>query len=184
MAESYGPYPGVVQERRIRLTVETPVGVAELTGKPDWYDADRGYVEDWKSTATAPQRPYDDHIAQVNIYAFLIEKGRYDPQDRPETCSDDGYQPDPDDPVKTYAPLKVHTAAIRYIDHARGPAIPVELWSQRAAEEFIVQHMTPLVRWQQTGELPIGYTRGDKGFWKSSYCPFRGTGKCCADRGE
>ena len=85
MAESYGPYPGVVQERRIRLTVETPVGVAELTGKPDWYDADRGYVEDWKSTATAPQRPYDDHIAQVNIYALLIENGRYDPQDRPET---------------------------------------------------------------------------------------------------
>jgi hypothetical protein len=172
MAEAYGPYPGVIQERRIRLAVSTPEGVGELTGKPDWYDADRKYVEDWKSTRTAPKAPYADHIAQVNIYAYLIEKGVYDPYNDPGGMHD---------PLDAYYPLHVETAAIRYIDPDRAPCIPVELWSNDNIERFIRSKMAPLVRFQKTGELPTGYTAKSENWWKTRYCTHRGTGLCCGD---
>lgn len=167
MALSYGPYPGVIQERRIRLVVATESGEAELTGTPDWYNAETQYLEDWKSTKVVPNAPYDDHKAQVNIYAMLIEDGKYDALD----------------PVlPPWKPrFKVKSAAIRYIDPDRSVAIPVDLWSEEYTRNYVRGKMEPLIKFQGTGELPEGIANDPESGWKSRFCIFRGTGKCCAD---
>lgn len=170
MAESYGPYPGVIQERRIRLVVETPAGTAELTGKPDWYDANRAYLEDWKSTKKAPSAPYDDHIAQVNTYAHLIQNGAFDDGIRES-------MPDREEATD----FKVNSAAIRYVDPDRSVALPVELWHDSYTARFIRSRMTPLVHFLATDELPHGIATDAAQGWKTRYCVFRGTGMCCAD---
>lgn len=172
MAEAYGPYPGVIQERRIRLVIATPSGEAELTGKPDWFDANRGYLEDWKSTKKAPSKPYDDHEAQVNIYAMLIEEGIFDDMLNLVTgyTGPDGYA------------FKVNEAAIRYIDADRSVAIPVTLWSEDYTRSFVERKMEPIVKFLKTGELPEGIAHDKDLAWKTKYCAFRGTGKCCGDQ--
>lgn len=174
MATAYGPYPGVIQERRARLVVSTPAGEAELTGQPDWFNATTHYLEDWKSTVKVPDRVYDDHESQVNIYATLIENGGFDLVEDDQSGDEPYY----------LAPYRVDTAAIRYIDPSRAVAMPVELWSNDVTMRFIISKMEPIVRFVNTGILPDGIANDKQQGWKSRYCPFRGSGLCCADKQE
>lgn len=162
MAEAGGPYEGVIQETRIRKNVRVLGESVEVTGQPDWYDARHKHLDDWKSTAKCPAQPYDDHIAQVNIYAWLIDGGVWDNG----SASVD----------------LVETASIVYIDPTRSVTRAVDLWSTEATEAMIVRRLEPLVRYAKDGTIPAGIGPGGKDAWKRKYCPFKGTGKCCADR--
>lgn len=162
MAEVGGPYDGVVQERRIRKTVDVLGEPIEITGQPDWYDERFKHLDDWKSSKKCPAAPYDDHVAQVNIYAWLIDGGVWDTG---ELSS--GY---------------VESASIVYIDPDRSVIRPVELWTTEATEALIIRLVEPIVRYRKDGTIPVGILPGAKDSWKRKFCPFKGTGRCCADR--
>jgi hypothetical protein len=172
MAEVGGPYEGVIQGRRIRKFVYVGDEPVMVTGKPDWFDARYNHLDDWKSTKKCPSAPYDDHIAQVNIYAWLIDGGMWD-------GGADSYGV----PFPQFKSTDVvETASIIYIDPDRSVIRAVELWTTEATEAMIQRKLEPLVRYRQTGELPAGIRDSGPDSWKRRFCPFKGTGKCCADR--
>jgi hypothetical protein len=168
MAAAYGPYTGIIQERRFRMLVPVGDRHAELTGQPDWFNTKTGHLEDWKSTKQVPKIVYDDHVKQVNIYAALIELGTMD--DPPDWLA-----------LHKIRDLSVQKAFVRYIDPDRSVSMEVPLWENRVTMDWVAARMEPIVRFRETGDLPVGLAAEPDQFWKSRYCPFRGTGQCCAD---
>lgn len=177
MAEVGGPYPDVVQERRIRKGVVVGEDRITITGQPDWYDRSTRHLDDWKSTSSCPTTPYDDHIAQLNIYAWLIDGGTWDGL-YDERCFGDKLELTQLKPeISTDI---VESASIIYIDPKRSVRRDVELWSSDATEAFIVRAATPIAEYYRTGTLPAGITARSE-LWKRRFCPFSGSGKCCGD---
>ena len=161
MAEADGPYPGVIQEIRIRKTITVDGIDIEITGQPDWYDTTSNHLDDWKSTGKCPTKPYDDHKAQVNIYAWLIDGGTWDNGEKSDTI--------------------VESASIVYIDPSRSLIHPIDLWSSGATDAFIRRKIEPLVRHRKHGVYPTVADLASSDKWKIRYCPFSGTGHCCGD---
>lgn len=71
--ESSGPYDGVVQEVRYSHTIQVDGVEMELSGQPDWYDSNAGGLDDYKYTGYPPKEPREEHKAQLNVYAWLLE---------------------------------------------------------------------------------------------------------------
>jgi hypothetical protein len=162
MAEVDGPYEDVIQEERIRKNVTVLGETITVSGKPDWFDTRHNHLDDWKSTKKCPSAPYDDHIAQINIYAWLIDGGSWDKRGKLSNT--------------------VESASIVYIDPDRSVIREVELWTTEATEAMIVRKIEPLVLYRRDGILPDGIGPSGSDSWKRRFCTFKGTGKCCADR--
>lgn len=164
MAEVHGAYPGIIQEQRIRKTINVLGVDLSLSGKPDWWDTQLRHLDDWKSSKKCPTSPYDDHKRQLNIYSWLIHGGTWDSTGEVSTDL-------------------VESASIVYIDPDRSVTVPVDLWSDDAIESMLVRRLEPYVSYQMTGTLPAGIGVDGPEAWKRRYCPFRGTGRCCGDEG-
>lgn len=163
MAEHGGPFPGVIQERRIRKQFVLDDGfVFDITGQPDWWDVDHRHISDWKSTKVAPNEPYEDHDRQVNVYAWLLDGGTWD---------DTGE-------VNTVTAL---TADITYIDPMRSRIIPIPLWTDDAITRMLQRKLQPFADHRRSGTVPEAIPFGSEEFWKTRYCPFFGTESCCGD---
>lgn len=163
MIERHGPYEGIIQEKRIKKMFFDPEtgNNAFISGQMDWWDYEHRHLADWKKTNKAPTTPYDDHERQVNIYAWLLDGGVWE-----------------DGTVSEYGP---ETAEIIYLEPKRCRIVPVMLWSHEAVERMIASRLIPFVEHLRTKELPVGLDKDGPDYWKAQYCPFRGTGKCCAD---
>lgn len=163
MIEKHGPFPGVIQERRISKTFTDPETQQSVvvSGQPDWWDAPHRHLADWKKTKKAPSQPYDDHERQINIYAWLLDGGTWEDG----TISEEG-------------PL---TAEIVYLEPGRTRIVPVLLWTPEATRRMMSRRMGQYLRYEESGEIPVGLDLDGPEAWKARYCPFRGTGQCCAD---
>ena len=65
--------PGVVAERRFERELRLPSGGrVTITGKPDEIDPSRGLLIDYKTTDRAPRQPSPLHVAQLNVYRWLV----------------------------------------------------------------------------------------------------------------
>lgn len=160
MAEADGPYDGVIQETRIRKSINVDGTEIEITGQPDWFDTNTNHLDDWKSTSVCPSKPYDDHEKQLNIYAWLIDGGVWDGGE-----------------ISDYV---VDTASIVYIDPKRSVIHPVVLWRSDVVEDMIRQRLSHYVHYLNTGEI-LPYELRPEKVWKKRFCTFRGTGRCCSD---
>lgn len=68
-----GAGPGVVAEQRFERVLRLPSGrQVTITGKPDEVDPARGLLIDYKTTDRAPRTPSPLHIAQLNVYRWLV----------------------------------------------------------------------------------------------------------------
>jgi CRISPR/Cas system-associated exonuclease Cas4 (RecB family) len=68
-----GAGPGIVAEQRFERDLRLPSGqVVTITGQPDEIDAARSLLIDYKTTDRPPRLPSELHIAQLNIYRWLV----------------------------------------------------------------------------------------------------------------
>jgi len=68
-----GAGPGIVAERRFERALRLPSGRrVTITGKPDEIDPARGLLIDYKTTDRAPRQASPLHIAQLNVYRWLV----------------------------------------------------------------------------------------------------------------
>ena len=159
---------------RKRVLVRTPQGDAWVwvTGKTDkcliedWdgkdqgllpnLDACSGFIIDNKSSgdidgdfkASKHGKPQDDHVEQVNIYAWLLWGGEamqdYDPAKLLGVRLNKGQT----------VHVKITGGGVQYMDNNLQRKIAVPIWPIEETEALIVERLTPHVHYQQTGELP------------------------------
>jgi hypothetical protein len=68
-----GAGPEVIAERRFERELLLPNGrLVTITGQPDEIDPARGLLIDYKTTDRAPRQPSPLHIAQLNVYRWLV----------------------------------------------------------------------------------------------------------------
>ena len=68
-----GAGPDIVAERRFDRALLLPSGRrVTITGKPDEIDPARGLLIDYKTTDRAPRQLSPLHIAQLNVYRWLV----------------------------------------------------------------------------------------------------------------
>lgn len=149
--QTYSKEWKATEEKRVRYQMDLGDGPFQLHGKPDLLQAN-GILIDHKSTSRVPTTPYDDHEAQVNVYAYLLRMLGED----------------------------VREAWIHYLGIDREVYLPVPLWTEEAVESFIRRRSAPYVAYWKDGTMPPPL-KGDQA-WKAKYCAFKGTGKCCMER--
>lgn len=158
--ESSGPYEGVVQEVRYSHTINVDGTTVELSGQPDWYDRDARRVDDYKYTGYPLSSPRDEHEAQLNVYAWLLENNG----------------------------LEVETARVIYLHPKsrttgkRQTTFNIPLWSTEAVERYIVGKLSPHVQYQKDNNI-VRLTLPVEDAWKAQFCPFRhgcNPGRCCS----
>ena len=71
MLEDHRPDEVLLAEKRLFAKV----GKVTLTGKPDAL-LTGNHLADYKSTERLPREPHDHHIAQLNVYAWLLAQNR------------------------------------------------------------------------------------------------------------
>lgn len=92
-----------------RLSV-THLGIT-LTGKPDAVlHPEHRHLDDYKTTRRIPREPHTHHIAQVNLYAWLIAKTKS---------------------------IHIKTAAIVYLDMGGVARLNVPIWTRKKTEAFL-----------------------------------------------
>jgi hypothetical protein len=68
-----GAGPGIIAEQRFERELRLPSGRrVTITGKPDEVDPSRGLLVDYKTTDRAPRQLSPLHIAQLNVYRWLV----------------------------------------------------------------------------------------------------------------
>lgn len=139
-ADQY-PREGLIRERRIEKTVVVDGTPVRLTGKPDEIDTKLGLLIDYKSKDALPRVNDIGHIkheAQFNFYVGLCQGG---------TFCDTGEE----------ANIEITRGGMHFLTwKTKDPFIKIgyPVWSQEKLDEFIVERVRPLIRWEQTGELP------------------------------
>jgi CRISPR/Cas system-associated exonuclease Cas4 (RecB family) len=68
-----GAGPDIIAERRFERELLLPSGrLVTITGKPDEIDPDRNLLIDYKTTDRAPRQISPLHVAQLNVYRWLV----------------------------------------------------------------------------------------------------------------
>lgn len=67
------PPPGVEVERAYARPLRVGDRVVLVEGVIDYWDPGRAYLLDYKTTSRLPSAPYESHLAQVNVYNWLVE---------------------------------------------------------------------------------------------------------------
>lgn len=64
------------------LDIQVSVGEATILGRIDYFDPERGILEDYKTTRwIVPSKlPYGTHVEQVNVYAWMLKQNGYNPR--------------------------------------------------------------------------------------------------------
>lgn len=161
--ESSGPYIGVSQEVRYHFPVSVDGLDFELSGQPDWYDTSLHQVDDYKYTGYPPNAPREEHEAQLNVYAWLLENNGL--------------------PVETARVIYLHPKSRS--TGKRQTTYHVPLWSTDAVERYIVDKLRPHAGYALDGNLIKLSLDPVKDAWKSQFCAFRhqcNPGQCCLSR--
>lgn len=104
----------------------------ELRGSPDAYDPEQRRVYDYKTVKTWNGRayPYDTHVLQINLYAYLFERNG----------------------------MPVEDLIIWYIKQGgkdvRREAVKVPLWDMEEVENIAIEAAEPLAWYADNGEIP------------------------------
>lgn len=138
------PRPGLIREVRFAKDILIGISRRRVTGKPDEVDTHRGILIDYKSKHLLPKKPDPKHEAQFNVYAWLLQGGRY--------VLDDGALGDEINVVIKSGGMHYLTWHTKTGMIWKKMAYPV--WSLLETEEFIIERMTPLLDWEGTGILP------------------------------
>ena len=163
--EASGPYEGITQEVRYLSTISVDGVDFELSGQPDWYDEERGILDDYKYTGYPPNGPREEHEAQLNVYAWLLENNGL--------------------PVETARVIYLHPKSRS--TGKRQATYFVPLWTTEAVERYIVEKLRPHAQYQRDGNLVKLGLDPIKDAWKAQFCPFRhprNPGRCCLTKVE
>jgi hypothetical protein len=121
-----GAGPDVVAERRFERELRLPSGRrVTITGKPDEIDPSRGLLIDYKTTDRAPRSPSPLHIAQLNVYRWLVA---------PE--------------------YEIERLGIVYLTMKGVRKAPIPLWPDGQAERFLQERAGSLADAYAGGEWP------------------------------
>ena len=121
-----GAGPGVVSERRFERALRLPSGrLVTVTGKPDEIDPSRGLLIDYKTTDRPPRQPSPLHIAQLNVYRWLVS-----PQ------------------------YEIDRLGIVYLTMKSVQKAPVPIWPAGQAERFLQERAGALAEAYAGGDWP------------------------------
>lgn len=169
--EMDGPYPGIIQETRFYREIDTPQGLVEISGQPDWIDTRLGIIADHKMVARRPPAPRQEHIQQLNVYRWLT---------RGSWSIGAGSHSWP-----TYGPLHIKKLEIRYYhpeSNGRHTEYEAPIWEDADVEHYIRKCLVPILHVDNGGSVnDVGLYGGDQG-WRYNYCPWRhpcNPGTCC-----
>ena len=161
--------PGYRGEERFwtEVTIKAEDGegvVFRLSGQPDQIWAERTLI-DLKVTGKIPISANPDHVAQVNLYAWLLSD-----------CVDADENP---------VSIEITEAQITYLspNTQRQATYHVALWSRERTEQFLQAALEPYLPWRQHGVYPEvlspylinhrdGHSSVDRNF-RCDYCPIR-----------
>jgi len=88
-----------------------------------------------------PPRPYDTHVQQLNVYAWLLAEND----------------------------VLVETAQVVYLDMSEPFPVPVEVWPLAETESYIRRQLTGLLERDENG-LPAGVWDDPEANWLCRYC--------------
>ena len=156
--------PDVIREIRMFKSIEVLGKTVVLSGRPDKINVRIKLILDYKSTKEVPLEPKLSHEQQVNIYRWLLAGG---------VRGDTG----------EIVNIEIERGGIQYFDMNEPMKHTVPIWPLEETEAFIVERLTPIVRWQVTGELPpVWYDNGRRHpLCNPKWCPLR---KVCDDRAK
>jgi CRISPR/Cas system-associated exonuclease Cas4 (RecB family) len=158
--ESSGPYIGISQEVRYYSTISVDGFDMAISGQPDWYDQEQKILDDYKYTSYPPNSPREEHEAQLNVYAWLLENNNLD--------------------VEKARVIYLHPKSRQ--TGKRQTTYHVPLWSTEAVERYIVTRLRPHAQYLKDNNMAkLKLDPGDA--WKAQFCPFRhgcNPGRCCS----
>lgn len=128
---------GVVAEHRFAL--ET-CGV-RWTGQPDEIVPERKLIVDYKTKHEAPTEPDPTHVAQLNLYRYLVTHGGID--------------------LETGQPsyLEIDTLGIVYVTMSALRKVKVPVWSDEQTEAYLNPRLSALAEALAGGQWPLrGFT--------------------------
>lgn len=136
---------GDIQEQRFFIEI----GDIKLSGQPDLIRGD--VIYDFKTTARIPEAPYDHHIVQISLYAYLLSR--------------------------QHPAIEVKTGKIVYLSFMKHVTLDCELWPLTTCESYITQKLSeykasqdappPFEKYFSTKNWQCGKDR------ESSYCDVR-----------
>jgi hypothetical protein len=143
------PPSEVTRERRVRRTITVLGEKVSFTGKFDKVYQEHGVLMDFKTKHEVPKGPDSDHLAQFNIYVWLLANGIFVDDNTP--CQ-----------------IEIKKGGMHYITFS--PKTPFkkigyDVWPLEQSEAFIVERLTPLVLWHQNRKLPVCNPH-KRGRWK------------------
>lgn len=157
--EMDGPYTGISQEIRYYRKIEVDGEEFEISGQPDWIDWKEGRIEDYKMSGYKPKEARREHIAQLNVYRWLI-------------CGDD----------PLFEPRVLRVNYLHPGKSSRHTEYEVMIWTDEAVEEYIRAGLRPYLHFQNTGRWEDVGVMGVDHAWRIKYCPFArecNEGSCC-----
>ncbi len=124
IVESYHGAEILLSEERL----SAEIGGVTVTGQPDAVvDTERRHLDDYKTTKRIPREPYEHHIAQVNVYAWLLHRAKG---------------------------VEIETASIVYLDMGGVARLAAPVWSRRKTEKFLRER---IASWQQGATTPSAW---------------------------
>jgi hypothetical protein len=141
------PKAGVIKEQRFYKIVSLNGMDFIVTGQPDYVDPELETIIDYKSTNKLPDQPKVDHIAQVNIYAWLLKGGKF--------MNEDGV-PLPSDKI---IDLTITRGGMHYVTFNTKAGtvwrkVGAPIWPVVDTEALILERLAPLAAWKHTNQLP------------------------------
>ena len=124
IVERYHGAEILLSEERLSAEID---GVT-VTGQPDAVvDTESRHLDDYKTTKRIPREPYEHHIEQLNIYAWLLKRAKG---------------------------IKIKTAAIVYLDMGGVARLAAPVWSRRKTEKFLRER---IAAWQTGATTPSAW---------------------------
>ena len=117
-----------------------------VTGQPDAVvDTERRHLDDYKTTKRIPREPYAHHIAQINVYAWLLRKAK---------------------------DIRIETASIVYLDMGGVARLAVPLWSRKQTEKFLRER---IAAWREKATIPSAWECKScpLSVWECTHAPHR-----------
>ncbi len=108
--------------------LSAPLAGVTVTGQPDAVvNTESRHLDDYKTTKRIPTAPYGHHVAQLNVYAWLLHKAK---------------------------DIAIETASIVYLDMGGVARLTAPVWSRRKTETFLRER---IAAWNEGATTPAYY---------------------------
>lgn len=181
--EMDGPYPGVIQETRFYREIEVDGSTVVLSGQPDWIDTngDSLNIDDHKIVGGKPKEARQEHVAQLNVYRWLVEGGYVGSVVLGKEF--EWYRGEGENPIPPH--LDVEQLRLHYYHPGKGSRhteFDVMIWTDEAVERYVRASLRPIEHYVKTGRWQDIGVSGQQHAWRAKYCPFRhecNGSRCC-----